>query len=70
MHQRDRLIPLQGCPDSRDVGDVTFLKRSPFHCPWIATRKVVVCDRQISGMSKRLAGMAADVAGTAGHKDS
>ena len=48
------------------VGDVPGLQRSPLHRPFVAIDEVVVGHGEVARLGKCFAGMAADVAGSAG----
>jgi len=69
MHQCGRPVLLERRTQARRVRNVAFEERSPFHCPAVTARKIVVGDRQVAFRGKRLAGVTADVARAAGHED-
>src|SRR6266536_3891433 len=69
MHQCGRPVLLERRTQARRVRNVAFEERSPFHCPAVTARKIVVGDRHVAFRGKRLAGVTADVARAAGHED-
>ena len=52
-----------------DIGDVAFDQPAAEHGAAMTRREVVVDDHVVAGLAQRLRGVAADVAGAAGHQD-
>ena len=69
MHHRRDGVQLQGPGQKSRVVKVSSDQRSPTHRPLVTARQVVIDDRLISRRGERLAGVAADIAGTARDKD-
>src|SRR5262249_54995788 len=51
------------------IGDITRNQRSPSHRPIVASPQIIEHDRRVAGCRKSLAGVAADVTGSAGDED-
>ena len=68
MHDREDLVPPKRVTHGRDVGDVAFDERSVPDRLAMTGDQVVVHDDAIARPAERLGGVAADVAGAAGHQ--
>ncbi len=69
MHDRYGLSPPHHVQQPLTIADVPPLERTEPHERLEAVTEVVVGHRQVAGPGEGLAGVTADVAGAAGHKD-
>src|ERR1051325_7155337 len=70
MHYRGDEVRPQRLGEQPRVLQVSGDERSPAHRGAMAATQIVVDDRLVSGRGQRLAGMAADIAGAPGDKNS
>ena len=68
MHDRNRCIAEKDPVEPGAVEHVAFFEWSPYDRPAITIGEVIVGDRHVASLAKRLANMRADVAGPAGDK--
>jgi hypothetical protein len=68
MHHRDGLVLREHRAECSAVADIAANERPPFDEIGVTGRKVIECDRLISGIEKRLAAVRANVARTTGHQ--
>ena len=59
----------QGGAQQDAIGNVADDQQPPLRCPAVALGKVVIDDRAVTRSGESLAGVAANVAGPAGHED-
>ena len=69
MHHRSDLEALDGIREPSGVREIRLRERPPAHGFGMAPDKTVIGDRPVSGSRQALAGVAADIAGAAGHQD-
>ena len=68
QHRRDAMAPHRG-GERAMVADVAFDQRPPFDEVAMPGRQIVERHRHQSGRAQRLAGLAADIAGTADNEN-
>ena len=69
MHDRSHMMRTHRRDQPVAVVQIALHQRTPFHRAAVAARQAVIDDRPIAGGGKRLAGVAADITGTAGNED-
>jgi hypothetical protein len=68
VHHRFRLIAVHDLIEPRSIKDVALFERPPFHGPFVAVDKIIIGDRQVTGVAQGFAGMGSDVAGPSGNE--
>ena len=70
MHYRGDEVRPQRVGEEHRVLQISGDERSPAHRGAVAATQIVVDDRLVSGRGQRLTGVATDISGTAGDKNS